>query len=118
MSATAPEHAIIESFQPPTRLLAGLGPANVDPRVLEAMRKPLISHLDPVFWERLLVMAEMIGTVYGRTDGASFCRSQSGMEASTVNLVAPGATVVAASAGFLATVSLTCCAVAAKTWSS
>ena len=103
LSATAPEHAIIESFQPPTRLLAGPGPSNVDPRVLEAMRKPLISHLDPIFWERLLVMAEMIGTVYGRTNGASFCLSQSGtsgMEAGILNLVAPGDTVVAASAGF------------------
>ena len=47
MSATAPEHTAFESYQPPSRLLAGPGPSNVDPRVLDAMRKPLVSHLDP-----------------------------------------------------------------------
>ncbi len=103
MSATAPDRVRHESFQPPTRLLVGPGPSNVDPRVLEAMSKPLISHLDPVFWERMLVMSDMIGTIYGRTDGVSLCLSASGtsgMEAGIVNLVAPGDTVVAASAGF------------------
>ncbi len=67
------------------------------------MSKPMISHLDPIFWERMLVMSDMIGTIYGRTDGASMCLSASGtsgMEAGIVNLVAPGDTVVAASAGF------------------
>ncbi len=103
MSATAPDRVRHESFQPPTRLLVGPGPSNVDPRVLEAMSKPMISHLDPIFWERMLVMSDMIGTIYGRTDGASLCLSASGtsgMEAGIVNLVAPGDTVVAASAGF------------------
>ncbi len=103
MSATAPDRVRHERFQPPTRLLVGPGPSNVDPRVLEAMSKPMISHLDPIFWERMLVMADMIGTIYGRTDGASMCLSASGtsgMEAGIVNLVAPGDTVVAASAGF------------------
>lgn len=104
MSATAPTPATaIPAFDPPARLLAGPGPSNVDPRVLAAMDRPLISHLDPVFWDRLPVIAEMIGRFYGRTDGASLCLSASGtsgMEAGILNLVAPGDTVVAASAGF------------------
>ena len=91
------------SFNPPERLLVGPGPSNVDPRVVAAMSKPLLGHLDPVFWDELLVIAEMIGTVYGRTDGVSLCLSASGtsgMEAGFLNLVAPGDTVIAASGGF------------------
>jgi alanine-glyoxylate transaminase/serine-glyoxylate transaminase/serine-pyruvate transaminase len=104
VSATAPTPATaIPAFDPPVRLLAGPGPSNVDPRVRAAMDRPLISHLDPVFWDRLPVIAEMVGRFYGRTDGASLCLSASGtsgMEAGILNLVAPGDTVVAASAGF------------------
>ncbi len=104
MSATAPAPAAsIDAFAPPERLLAGPGPSNVDPRALAAMERPLISHLDPVFWDRLPILAEMIGRYYGRVDGASLCLSASGtsgMEAGILNLVAPGDTVIAASAGF------------------
>ena len=104
MSATAPApSSTMTSFNPPERLLVGPGPSNVDPRVVAAMSKPLLGHLDPVFWDELLVIAEMIGTVYGRTDGVSLCLSASGtsgMEAGFLNLVAPGDTVIAASGGF------------------
>ena len=104
MSATVPAASTIPAaFQPPLRLLTGPGPSNVDARVVAAMSKPLIGHLDPVFWDELLVMADMIGTVYGRSDGASLCLSASGtsgMEAGIVNLVAPGDTVIACSGGF------------------
>ena len=36
-------------LNPPTRLLLGPGPSNVDPRVLLAMAAPVIGHLDPEF---------------------------------------------------------------------
>ncbi|MGI9117279.1 MAG: alanine--glyoxylate aminotransferase family protein, partial [Gaiellales bacterium] len=88
MSATVPEHTTFDSYTPPTRLLAGPGPSNVDPRVLEAMRKPLVSHLDPDFWDRLPVLAEMISRYYGRQDGVSMTLSMSGtsgMEAGILN---------------------------------
>ena len=104
MSATAPEPTTIPAtYQPPTRLLAGPGPSNVDPRVLAAMDKPLVSHLDPDFWDRLPILAEMVSAYYGRRDGASLVLSMSGtsgMEAGILNLVAPGDTVIAASGGF------------------
>ena len=103
MSATAPQHTQPEPYAPPTRLLAGPGPSNVDPRVLAAMDKPLVSHLDPSFWDRLPVLAEMISAYYGREDGVSMTLSMSGtsgMEAGILNLVAPGDTVIAASGGF------------------
>lgn len=39
----------ITSFHPPQRVLMGPGPSDVSPRVLEAMARPTIGHLDPVF---------------------------------------------------------------------
>lgn len=38
-----------ESFNPPVRILMGPGPSDVSPRVLLAMAKPTIGHLDPEF---------------------------------------------------------------------
>ncbi len=40
---------MIGEFHPPARILMGAGPSNVDPRVLLAMAKPLVGHLDPEF---------------------------------------------------------------------
>jgi len=42
----------IQSFHPPVRTLMGPGPSDVNPRVLEAMSRPTIGHLDPVFVSR------------------------------------------------------------------
>ena len=38
-----------QSFHPPQRTLMGPAPSDVSPRVLEAMSRPTIGHLDPVF---------------------------------------------------------------------
>ena len=37
------------SFHPPRRVLMGPGPSDVSPRVLAAMARPTIGHLDPEF---------------------------------------------------------------------
>ena len=37
------------SFHPPQRTLMGPGPSDVSPRVLEALGRPTIGHLDPAF---------------------------------------------------------------------
>ena len=37
------------SFHPPQRTLMGPGPSDVNPRILEAMSRPTIGHLDPKF---------------------------------------------------------------------
>ena len=37
------------SFYPPQRTLMGPGPSDVNPRVLAAMARPTIGHLDPAF---------------------------------------------------------------------
>ena len=37
------------SFHPPARTLMGPGPSDVNPRILEALSRPTIGHLDPAF---------------------------------------------------------------------
>ena len=37
------------SFYPPARTLMGPGPSDVNPRILEALSRPTIGHLDPAF---------------------------------------------------------------------
>ncbi|MDX2437814.1 MAG: alanine--glyoxylate aminotransferase family protein, partial [Acidobacteriota bacterium] len=37
------------SFHPPQRTLMGPGPSDVSPRVLAAMARPTLGHLDPAF---------------------------------------------------------------------
>ena len=39
----------MQSFQPPRRILMGPGPSDVSPRVLAALSRPTIGHLDPAF---------------------------------------------------------------------
>ena len=39
----------ITSFQPTKRTLMGPGPSDVSDRVLQAMARPTIGHLDPEF---------------------------------------------------------------------
>jgi len=39
----------MKSFIPPKRTLMGPGPSDVSPRVLEAMGRQTIGHLDPAF---------------------------------------------------------------------
>ena len=46
MSIDRPE---IRSFQPPVRTLMGPGPSDVPPRVLSALARPTVGHLDPAF---------------------------------------------------------------------
>ena len=40
---------MITSFHPPVRTLMGPGPSDVNPRILEALSRPTIGHLDPAF---------------------------------------------------------------------
>jgi alanine-glyoxylate transaminase/serine-glyoxylate transaminase/serine-pyruvate transaminase len=42
---------VTDSFFPPQRTLMGPGPSDVAPRVLAALARPTIGHLDPLFVE-------------------------------------------------------------------
>jgi len=82
-----------EEFHPPARLLMGPGPCNVDPRVLLAMAKPLLGHLDPEFIKIMHRIQDFLRLVFGTQNPLTIPISgtgSAGMEAAFVNLVEPG----------------------------
>jgi alanine-glyoxylate transaminase/serine-glyoxylate transaminase/serine-pyruvate transaminase len=93
----------IAALAPPARLLCGPGPTNVEPAALDAMRKPMLGHLDPAFHAILEELVAMLSEVY-RADDALVLPLQStgtsGMEAGIVNLVEPGDTVIVGVSGY------------------
>lgn len=84
-------------FHPPLRTLMGPGPSDVPPRVLEALGRPTIGHLDPAFVGLMDEVKALLQYVF-RTDNALTmpvsAPGSAGMEACFVNLVEPGDTVV------------------------
>jgi alanine-glyoxylate transaminase / serine-glyoxylate transaminase / serine-pyruvate transaminase len=93
----------LPQLQPPERLLCGPGPTNVDPGVLDAMRKPMLGHLDPDLHDILVDVVAMLRRVYRMPDGLVLplhCTGTAGMEAGIANLVEPGDTVIVAQCGF------------------
>jgi alanine-glyoxylate transaminase / serine-glyoxylate transaminase / serine-pyruvate transaminase len=90
-------------LDPPQRLLAGPGPSNVEPAVLQAMQKPMLGHLDPDLHQ---ILTELVGfqrQVYNAESGLVFphqATGSSGMECGLVNLLEPGDTAIVAVTGF------------------
>jgi alanine-glyoxylate transaminase/serine-glyoxylate transaminase/serine-pyruvate transaminase len=80
-------------LQPPTRYLFGPGPTMVDPRVYQALSKPIVGHLDPYFIQVMQDVQELLKTTYGTTLGSTLVISgtgSAGMEAAVANFVDPG----------------------------
>jgi alanine-glyoxylate transaminase/serine-glyoxylate transaminase/serine-pyruvate transaminase len=93
----------LPSLNPPERLLAGPGPSNVEPRVLEAMQKPMLSHLDPDLHDILLEVVDFQRQVYKAKGGLVFphqATGSSGMECGLQNLLEPGDTAIVSVTGF------------------
>jgi alanine-glyoxylate transaminase/serine-glyoxylate transaminase/serine-pyruvate transaminase len=87
----------IQSFHPPVRTLMGPGPSDVNPRILEAMSRPTIGHLDPVFVDMMEQMKELLRYAFQTSNELTMPVSapgSAGMETCFVNLVQPGDTVV------------------------
>ncbi|CAA0119795.1 (S)-ureidoglycine--glyoxylate transaminase [BD1-7 clade bacterium] len=85
------------SFYPPQRTLMGPGPSDVSPRVLEALARPTIGHLDPLFIELMDSIKTLLQYVFKTQNALTLPISapgSAGMEACFVNLVEPGDTVV------------------------
>ena len=84
---------------PPQRTLMGPGPSNVHPRVLEAMARPTVGHLDPWFSDFMEDLKSLLRMAF-RTDNAlTFPVSapgSAGMETCIMNLVEPDDKVVVA----------------------
>ncbi len=87
----------MRSFNPPTRTLLGPGPSDVHPRVLEAMSRPTIGHLDPLFVGMMDEMKVLLQYAFQTENALTLPISapgSAGMEACFVNLVEPGDTVI------------------------
>ncbi|WP_300619024.1 alanine--glyoxylate aminotransferase family protein [Dokdonella sp.] len=85
------------SFQPPARLLLGPGPSPVPRRILDALARPTIGHLDPAFIGMMDEVKALLRYAF-RTENAVTlpvsAPGSAGMEAAFVNLVEPGDTVI------------------------
>ncbi|MPY70723.1 MAG: aminotransferase class V-fold PLP-dependent enzyme [Alphaproteobacteria bacterium] len=87
----------VTSFQPPIRCLLGPGPSDVHPRVLAAMARPTVGHLDPAFTEMMEQVKAMLREVFRTGNDLTIPVSgpgSVGMETCFVNLVEPGDTVI------------------------
>ncbi|MCG6899635.1 MAG: alanine--glyoxylate aminotransferase family protein [Gammaproteobacteria bacterium] len=87
----------IQSFHPPVRTLMGPGPSDVNPRILEAMGRPTIGHLDPVFVAMMDEMKELLRYAFRTNNNLTMPVSapgSAGMEMCFVNLVEPGDKVI------------------------
>ena len=86
-----------QSFHPPVRTLMGPGPSDVNPRVLEAMSRPTIGHLDPVFVGMMDNMKDLLRYAFQTDYELAMPVSapgSAGMETCFVNLLEPGDKVV------------------------
>lgn len=90
------------AFLPPRRILLGPGPSDVHPRVLQAMARPTIGHLDPQFGEMLEALKALLRYAFQTENQLTFALSAPGsvgMETCFVNLVEPGDKVIVCSNG-------------------
>ncbi|GAB0151625.1 alanine--glyoxylate aminotransferase family protein [Marinobacterium sp. BA1] len=88
---------MINSFHPPLRTLMGPGPSDVSPRVLAAMARPTIGHLDPAFIGMMDEIKQLLQFVLRTNNELTMPVSapgSAGMEACFVNLVEPGDKVI------------------------
>ena len=80
-------------FYPPTRTLMGPGPSDVSPRVLAALGRPTIGHLDPEFvtlMDEIKGLLQMAFQTENQLTIPVSAPGSAGMEACFVNLLAPG----------------------------
>lgn len=87
----------IQSFNPPVRTLMGPGPSDVHPRILEALSRPTIGHLDPAFINLMDELKELLQYAFQTRNALTMPVSapgSAGMETCFVNLVEPGDKVI------------------------
>lgn len=83
----------MQSFQPPRRILMGPGPSDVSPRVLSALARPTVGHLDPVFQSLMEEIKTALQRLFNAPDHACVplpAPGTAGMEAAMMNLLEPG----------------------------
>ena len=93
----------LDPIATPDRLLLGPGPSNADPRVLQAIARPPLSHLDPLYLELMNEVQEMLRYAWQTDNRFTIPVSGTGsaaMEATIANTVEPGETVVVGVIGY------------------
>lgn len=86
-----------QSFIPPFRTLMGPGPSDVNPRILKALSRPTIGHLDPMFVDLMDETKQLLQYAFQTKNQLTMPVSapgSAGMEAVFVNLVEPGDKVI------------------------
>ena len=86
-----------QSFNPPRRILMGPGPSDISPQVLNAMSRPVIGHLDPLFVGMMDEVKQLLQYAFQTENAFTIALSapgSAGMEACFVNLVEPGDKVI------------------------
>jgi alanine-glyoxylate transaminase/serine-glyoxylate transaminase/serine-pyruvate transaminase len=90
---------MMQSFQPPRRVLMGPGPSDVSPRVLQALARPTIGHLDPAFQTLMEETKSALQRLFNAPEHACVplpAPGTAGMEAALMNLLQPGDRAVVA----------------------
>ena len=93
----------LDPIATPDRLLLGPGPSNADPRVLQAIARPPLSHLDPLYLELMNEIQEMLRYAWQTDNRFTIPVSGTGsaaMEATIANTVEAGETVVVGVIGY------------------
>ena len=89
--------ASLSSFIPKHRTLMGPGPSDVDPRILQALARQTLGHLDPQFIELMDQVKLQLHYAFQTENPLTMPVSapgSAGMEACFVNLVEPGDKVI------------------------
>jgi alanine-glyoxylate transaminase/serine-glyoxylate transaminase/serine-pyruvate transaminase len=88
----------------PARLLLGPGPSPVTARVMDAMRAPVLSHLDPAMMTILDDLRARLSWIFGAAEGSfSFAVSgtgTAGMETAVANVTEPGTRALVVVTGY------------------
>lgn len=91
------------SLTPPRRFLFGPGPTQIEPRVYEAMSKPMVGYVDPFFFQVNEEVRTGLQQVFGASNAFTLAISgtgSAGMETAVSNFVDPGAKFLVFSAGY------------------
>jgi len=102
-SMNAVPTAAMTPLDPPERLLMGPGPSNPDPRVLAAMSKTLVGHLDPYFVHLMDETMSGLRGVYRTANDHTLpisATGSAGLETIMMNLLEQGDRAVVAITGY------------------
>jgi alanine-glyoxylate transaminase/serine-glyoxylate transaminase/serine-pyruvate transaminase len=90
------------TLNPPIRTLLGPGPSDIHPRVLQAIGKNTVGHLDPYYLQLMDASQKMLRALFRTENRMTFSVSatgSAGMEATVVNLIEPGDSMIVCANG-------------------